>query len=830
MQQTIFSCQNISKRFGTIQALSEVCLEVEKGEVLGLLGANGAGKSTLLKIIGGIQDADHGDVLLKGLCCSLASAHEAKQRGIISVHQELNIFCNMTVAENLFLGNEKRNALGLIDWKTTFREAEILLQSVGLSNLNPRDLVADLSIANRQILEIARAIYEDPLILLLDEPTSSLSEDQIEWLFKQVRQLTEKGTTVVYVSHRLDEVTDICDRAVVLRDGKLVAVLDKESMDRDTIVYHMVGHEVEKQERTYRAPGGDILLECQNLTQPGVFTDISFKVHAGEILGIGGLVGSGRSELLNALFGTSSGVRGNVQVRGKDVAIGHPKEALKEGIALVSEDRKEEGLFLPENARVNLVASTLSKHSRLGFIDRAKEKASARTISSQVQFDPKRMESPTGLLSGGNQQKIVIGKSLLTDYQVLLLDEPTRGVDVSARAEIYEIIRQAAQDNRAVILVSSDWEELTMFADRVIVMSEGRLVGELEADAINQANIMHLCTLYQTAKAEEKKAGFNQKLLSAFSKHANATILSLMLLALILTGPLVTPFFFKAANFNNMIWQTFIYFLLTLGQLAVVIAGGIDLSISASMSVSAIVGMKLILAFPQATWIGILGMLLFGLLIGWVNGAIVVYGKIDSFIGTLGTQLILSGLALILIKRPIGPAPAYLKAIANRSLFGLPLIFFLGILIFALFGLFYHRTRSGRYLYAVGESQEGTSWLGLKANRHKISAYMISSFMSVLAAYYMLGRSGAAEPTIDINLMLNSVAYALIGGGSLAGGKGSITGSVLVAFTITVLMNILNHVGMNLYTQNIIRGTVVVLILVIYEGRRMKGSNLKQSI
>lgn len=820
MRQSVLTFNNISKRFGQIQALSEISFDVRKWEILGLLGANGAGKSTLLKIIGGIQPSDSGEVLLYDRAYAPKSAYEARQNGVVSVYQELNMFCNMTVAENLFIGSEKRGKTGAIDWKTTFKEANRLLASMGLASISGKDLVGNLSVANRQIVEIARAINDNPSILLLDEPTASLSEDQINWLFERVRELVERGTTVIYVSHRLDEVTRLCDRCVVLRDGKLAAVLPKEEIDRNTIVYHMVGRELEKGGRVYREVSGETILECSGLSLEGKFSNITFSVRKGEILGIAGLVGSGRSELLNTIYGVTPADSGAISVCGKRVKVKHPRQAVKAGITLVSEDRKKEGLFLPESSRTNIAASTLHKRSRLGFIEKKKELEAVKAAAQNVQFDASRLESAATLLSGGNQQKVVIGKSLLTEAKVLLLDEPTRGVDVGARSEIYEIIRQASERGGAVVLVSSDWEELTMFADRVVVMSEGRLVGELSAEDITQHNIMHLCTEYKTAQSDEGRAMLRERLSAAFSKNKNTVVLGAILIALLIAGPIATSFFFNAGNFNNIIWQTMVFILLTLGQLAVVIAGGIDLSLSACMTVSCIVGVKLMLAFPGAPILGMLAMIGVGLLIGAVNGAIVVYGKIDSFIGTLAIQLVLQGTALVLTTRPIGPAPDILKHISNGSFLGLPIVLFIGVAIFALFAVLYKRTGIGRHIYAVGENEEGASWLGLRVKRIKMFAYMLCSFMGVLAGFYMLGRSGAAESTVDVNLMLNSVAYALIGGGTLAGGKGSIAGSVLAAFVITVLLNILNHVGVTRYAQDIIRGVVIMVILIIYERRK----------
>lgn len=820
MQESVLSFENISKSFGVVKALSDVSFDVRRGEILGLLGANGAGKSTLLKILGGIQTADSGRVLLGGGEYFPKSAHEAKQMGVVSVYQELNMFCNMTVAENLFVGNEKCGKSGLIDLKATFSEAAQLLTSMGLDKINAKDLVESLSVANRQIVEIARAINENPQILLLDEPTASLSEDQINWLFEKVRTLVKQGTTVIYVSHRLDEVTELCDRCVVLRDGMLAAVLEKKDVERETIVYHMVGRELQQQDRTYREISDKVVLSCDGLSYPGSFSDITFDVHSGEILGIAGLVGAGRSELLNTIYGASTAAAGTIKINGEPVRIHHPKDALAAGIALVSEDRKKEGLFLPESAKINFVSSTLNKRAKFGFINRKKETGAAEKVAGDVQFDPTRLNTDAGLLSGGNQQKVVIGKSLLADSSVLLLDEPTRGVDVGARNEIYEIIKSSSKSGRAVVLVSSDWEELTMFADRVIVMSEGRLVGELSAEEITQQNIMRLCTEYKTQKTQEKEPHFLDKLKSAFSKNRNASILGIMLLFLFIAGPIATQFFFNPANFNNIIWQSIVFILLTLGQLAVVITGGIDLSLSACMTVSGIIGIKVMLSFPGAPIIGLLIMLLAGLAIGALNGFLVVYRKIDSFIATLAVQLILQGTALILTPKPIGPAPEILKYIANNRFLGLPIVLYIGIIIFVVFAVFYKRTRIGRHLFAVGESAEGASWLGLRVKRIRMTAYMLCSFMGVLAGYYMLGRSGAAEPTIDVNLMLNSVAYALIGGGTLAGGKGSIAGSVLAALVIVVLMNILNHVGLVRYWQDILRGVVIMAILIMYERKR----------
>ena len=817
MTDTILSFCHIGKSFQTTKALDDISFDVRRGEIIGLLGANGAGKSTLLKILGGIQPADEGEILLEGKPYHPHNAFEAGDKGVISVYQELNLFQHMSVAENLLIGSELCGKTGLIDWKRSNQRADELLKEMGLSRISANTIVEDLSVGQRQMVEIVRAISKKPKLLLLDEPTSALSENQIRWLFAQVRELVQNGTTVIYVSHRLDEVVELCDRCAILRDGRYIVTLEKQEINRDTIVRHMVGRTVsltgEKEDRTL----GNVVLSCEGLTQKGNFRDISFEVREGEVLGIGGLVGAGRSELLSAIFGVTRLDSGTIRMDGEPVRIKDPAEAIRRGVTLVSEDRKKEGLFLPESAKTNLAANTLHLRQRLGFISRRKEAEAARRVSGDISFNAERLEEPVGTFSGGNQQKIVLGRSLLTQARVLLLDEPTRGVDVGAREEIYGIIHACLREGKAVILVSSDWEELISLSDRVVVMSEGCFVGELEGEEITQENMLHLCTQTQVQEEEAQSAGtLLRRLRPALNRNRNSWVLAILLLAIAAVGPLVTPFFMKAANWSNIYWQTFAYVLLTFGQLIVVISGGIDLSISAIMTVSSVIGMKLIVANPNHPEIGILAMVAVGLVLGAINGLIVVYGKVNAFVATLATQMVLQGVALLLTTRPISPSPKILRTIANGSFLHLPIALYIGVFLVAALLLFLKRTRTGRYLFAVGENPVGASWAGLSVNKIRFLAYVLSAFFGILAAFYLLGRNGAADPTVNAGLSLNSIAYALIGGGTLAGGKGSVSGSILAAFVISVLLNILNHVGINIFWQDIIRGAVIVIILVVY--------------
>ena len=819
MTDNFLSIRNIKKNFSNIKALDDVSFDVKRGEILGLLGANGAGKSTLLKILGGIQPSDSGEILIKDQPHAPKNPYEAGHSGIASVYQELNLFSNMTVAENLFIGNENIR-VGLIDWKKTYARADELLFSMGLKDINSRSLVASVSIANQQLIEIARAMSQNPEVLLLDEPTASLSEDEIEWLFSKIRELTQNGTTVIYVSHRLDEVVDLCDRCVVLRDGKLAAILEGSDINRDEIVLHMVGKQITVNRKNAEDCGREIAIACNNLTLQDVYKNISFHVKCGEIVGIAGLMGSGRTELLNSIFGVNPPDSGSIEISDRIVKIRDTKDAIENGITLVSEDRKIEGLFLPESAQINLAAMTLDKRQRFGFIKKRKESQEAKKVGSSIMFDLNRINSPVRLLSGGNQQKVVIGKTLLTDSKVILLDEPTRGVDVGARNEIYTIIQESANEGKAIILVSSDWEELVTFSDRVLVMSQGEIVGELTGEDINEEKILQLCTIFKVKdkKKKDEKKPF-ARMLERVNSNPNTFVLGLLLALLFVVGSSVTPFFLNKANLNNIIWQTMALFLLTIGQLIVIITGGIDLSLSATMTVACVIGIKLMLLYPDKIYLGVLALVAVGLVVGIINGLVVVFGKIDAFVATLGVQIILMGIALIVTPKPLSPAPAILRYIANKSFLNLPIVLYIGLALFLIFLVFFKSARLGRYLFAVGDSYTGAIWSGLKAKKVKFLAYMMASMMAIVAGFYMLGRNGAAEPIVDSNMALNSIAYSLIGGGILAGGKGSLLGSVLAAFVISFMLNILNHLGLNAFWQAIIRGAVIMIILVIYESR-----------
>jgi len=826
----ILTINNITKRFGGVLALDDVSFEIRRGEILGLLGANGAGKSTLLKIIGGVLDSDSGEVSLDGKHYHAANANEAQQHGIISVYQELNLFLNMTVAENMFLGREPKKANGLIDWEKIKADTRDVLSQFGLA-IPVNTVVQNLSVAQRHLVEIVRAMNENPRILMLDEPTAALSDSQIQWLFVKIRELVAAGTTVIYVSHRLDEIIDLCDRCVVLRDGCFSALLE-DDFDQDRIIQVMIGRTVEIEKKVDLCESEDVVFSCQYLSEPGKLYDINFETHKGEILGIAGLMGSGRTELLRALFGVDKSEKAHFELNGQPISINNTTDAVNKGMVLVSEDRKTEGLFLLEPVVNNLTANIVDRHTFLGFINRKAEVKAAQETADDVRITAGRLFDKANTLSGGNQQKVVIGKALLTGAQVLMLDEPTRGVDVGARADIYRIIQQLADEGKSIILVSSDWEELLALSDRVLVMAEGRITAELCGDEITEDSFMRhssVANVAGTTSAREKPGVLTRLRDWVLFAKSNAVFFGIFNVFLLIMGSAISQRFLTPINLRNMFLQSFVYILLTMGQLFVVISGNADLSMSATMTVAGVIGLTIANSGIGRTMPALTVMLLFGILIGVINGTLILVGKMNPLIATFGISIILQGVALIITPRPLSPSPDFFKQVFKGTFLGFPYVFFIGIFLFAVINIILKHTSFGRRLFAVGENATAAAWSGLRVTSTKYIAFIACSVMAVMASWYMYGRSGAAESTVNIQLILDSIAFALIGGASFSGGKGSLGGSILSIFSVVILMNILNQLGVGTHAKDVIKGALLVSVVVLNEYRSIKARSVVRS-
>lgn len=498
--QTILSLKSITKEFPSVRALSEVSFDLRRGEVHAVCGENGAGKSTLMKIVSGLYQPTSGSIYYKGQEQRFASTTDAEKQGIAIIHQELNLVPHLTIAENIFLAREPRR--GPFVNRTKLRQdAEASLKRIGLS-LDPNRLVRGLSVAQCQMVEIAKALSLNAEVLIMDEPTSSLTESETAVLFDVIRGLKSDGVGIVYISHRLDEMAGIVDRVTILRDGRYVSTDDFDAITVDDIVTRMVGRSLEEKfPDATRVPSEDVLLEAKGLTSRGVFQDVNFTLKRGEILGFAGLMGAGRTEVARAIFGADPLDEGTVSIGGRELAIRSPRDAIAEGLAYLSEDRKKQGLAVGMSVAANMSLANMKDVSGAqGFIDFVKEGDVARRYVDLLDIRTPSVHQIVRLLSGGNQQKIIIGKWLFRNSRILFFDEPTRGIDVGAKFQIYKIMDELAANGIGVILISSELPEILGLTDRVAVFHEGRITGILETRNSSQEEIMHYASGYGRAK------------------------------------------------------------------------------------------------------------------------------------------------------------------------------------------------------------------------------------------------------------------------------------------------------------------------------------------
>lgn len=492
--QVILEMQGITKTFPGVTALDNVSFEARRGEVHALVGENGAGKSTLMKILSGAYRPDRGTVLLSGHPVAFQHPIESQRAGVAIIYQELNLLPERTIAQNIFLGRELVR-FRIIDHRRMVQETGDLLRSLGV-DLAPRALVKELNVARQQQVEIAKALSQNADILVMDEPTAALSPTEVEHMLTLVRRLQERGVTIVYISHRLEEVFQVADRVTVLKDGKVVTTRDVSDITKHDLVHWMVGRELEVYYPPLAEPEkiGKVLVDVQNLSSANVLHNITFQIRQGEIVGIAGLEGSGRTDLARALFGVRRVDAGSLRLLGKELAIRSPQDAIDEGIGFLTEDRKAEGLNIVDSITRNVALPSLKKRQSGGFIRMGAERATVEQVTEAVELVAASNQMEAQFLSGGNQQKVVLAKWLATDAKFLIFDEPTRGIDVGAKAGIYHLMRRLADSGVAILMISSELPEVLGMSDRVLVMSEGTLVAEFPNRDLTETMIMKAAT------------------------------------------------------------------------------------------------------------------------------------------------------------------------------------------------------------------------------------------------------------------------------------------------------------------------------------------------
>ena len=495
MGDVILTMKGIDKSFPGVHALDHVDLEVRKGEVHALMGENGAGKSTLMKVLTGIYHKDSGSITYEGKEVEFTNPREAQDAGIVIVHQELNMMGHLTVAQNIFIGREFMNGK-LIDDKKMNEEAKKLFDQLGI-DIDPKETMSRLTVGKQQMCEIAKAISHDAKVIIFDEPSAALTESEIEELFKIIRDLREKQLGIVYISHRMDEIKVITDRVTVMRDGGYVGTLITKDSTKDDIINMMVGRVIYEDPKTESqvAPDAPVVLKVEHLNAGRMVKDVSFELHKGEILGFSGLMGAGRTETARALFGADPKESGDIYVNGKKVEIKSPQDAVKCGIGYLSEDRKRYGIVVDKTIAENSTMASLENFMKGIFIDKKKEKNVAEEYVEALKTKTPSVDQLVVNLSGGNQQKVVIAKWLVRNCDILIFDEPTRGIDVGAKSEIYHLMNELVAEGKSIIMISSEMTEILRMSDRIVVMCEGRKTGELGIEEATQERIMHAATL-----------------------------------------------------------------------------------------------------------------------------------------------------------------------------------------------------------------------------------------------------------------------------------------------------------------------------------------------
>ncbi len=720
MSEPILELRNITKRFAGVEVLHSVSFGLMPGEVHALLGENGAGKSTLVKVMTGVHQPDAGEIILDGQPVHFASPRASRQAGIAAIYQELSLFPNLNVAENIFAGRQPTLSGGRIDWRGLYNEADRLLSSLGV-RLDLKKKAGDLSIGQQQMVEIARAISVKARILIMDEPTSSLTLSEVADLFRLVRRLQADGTTIVFISHRLEEIYEIANRVTVLRDGSYVDTRLLSDVSHDDLIRMMVGRRISNLFPKQEVQPGDVILRVEHLARAGVFEDVNFELRRGEILGFAGLVGAGRTEVARAIFGIEPATSGTIRIQEKPVSIDTPGQAIRLGLAYVPEDRQIHGLIPAMDLVENISLPRIEEFSTGGWLNTLLERTTALASARQMEVRASHIFQKARELSGGNQQKVVLAKWLATQPRILILDEPTRGIDVGTKTAVHALMSKLAAEGMAILMISSELPEVLGMSDRVVVMREGHVTAQFTRAEATQEKILYFATRpvvkgrRQLTVRPQSRPYVSFIVFVARFREVGLSIFILLLIAMV---SLRSPVFLSLNNFQEILINISILVIVALAQSMVIITHGIDLSVSSIIGLVAMMVaffVKLNPEMPMALAV-LLGMGLGGIL-GLINGIIITFGKVPPIIATLGTLSIYRGLIFYYSSGTWVNSfelPDSFKLIAKGTPLGLPNIILYAIGIAIIVAYFLNSTRTGRDIYAVGGNPDAAQVAGIR--------------------------------------------------------------------------------------------------------------------
>jgi rhamnose transport system ATP-binding protein len=826
----VIELRGITKRFGPVAVLNAVDLSLRSGQVHSLAGENGAGKSTLVKILAGIYQPDGGRILKDGVDTTILGAADARHQGIAVIHQHPAVFPDLSVAENVFAGRQPRR-IGGIDWAAMTGKAQELLSSLRIE-IDVRVPVKMLSIAERQAIEIAKALSIDARVLVMDEPTSTISGGEVDRLFEIVERLKKQGVAILFISHFIDEILGLGDEVTILRSGKRVITCSTADLTPGQTIRHMIGTEPSAFFPKEEAQIGTPVLTVRGLSGAGFVEDVSFDVRSGEILGFFGLVGAGRSEVAQMLFGVTRHDRGEIRMGGRVVQPRSARAAMRLGISFLPEDRHQQGLVLQFPIRANETLPILRQlANRLGLVDRAKEARIAQDFAVRMRVVATGIEQLTNTLSGGNQQKVLLAKWLIPSPKVLILDEPTRGVDVGAKAEIHRIISHLAAQGIAVILISDDAQEVIGMADRIIVFRGGRIAAESARVSFDREAILlasaHTARGYDSGTPRASKRSAARTSASSAGNSLLGPLLRVrelgLVLALLLICFAVTmrePRFLQGANLEQVALSATLVCIIALGEALVIIARQIDLSVGAIVATSAFISADWLQHHPDGS---ILLVLLLGCAVGGalgvMNALLVTIFRIPAIVATLGTLAIYRGGVIVLAGgRQISATvlPDSYGDMARLHIAGVPLLVWLAVLLTVGFGLATRFTRTGRNLYALGSNQESALFAGISERWHIALVFVVSGLLCGLVGVLWGSRFGTVDAVIAPDLHLQAISAVVVGGVSIFGGSGSVYGAALGAVIFAVMQNGVQLLGINRFWLQAVVGAAILVTVVFY--------------
>ena len=830
----LVEARRVGKRFAAVPALTDVDFDLQPGEVHALIGANGAGKSTLVKILCGEIGDYEGAVTVRGVARRFTSPRQALAAGIAVIPQELQLVASLSVAENILLGREPRRPGGLIDRSALHRLARQQLETIETYHIPTDVLLGSLEAASRQLVAIARAISLDAQCLIMDEPTASLGAAEAAHLEQVIRRLVADGSGVIYVSHKLDEVQRLADRVTVLRDGKQVITRPAGGLDEGEMVRLMCGRQITRGVLAPVALEAAELLAVENLSVPDParpdgyrLHDVSFTVRRGEIVGFAGLIGAGRTDLLLALVGgLERAAHGRIRLDGRTYVPLNPAVARDAGLVILPEERKTSGIFPHLGVDRNITMAALGRVSRIGWIDRRHERREAARMMATTGVRAASPAVAISTLSGGNQQKALLARALFASPKVLLLDEPTRGIDLAAKAEIYAELSALAAQGFAVVLCSSEMAEILTQCHRILVFRDGRIAASFNRDEATEEKLLAAAAGQgaETPATPSRRAPPPtppmRRRRERIARYAGAFGLALVLLMAIVTSPLRGGrlVFLDLGNLTDILRQVSEKGVLAVGMTAVVIAGGIDLSVGSVLAFAATMSAWLWMKEGVGLGLSLVLVTAVGALWGALNGIVIARWRLPAFIATLATMSAARGAARYLsngaaIPLGFGPggAPASVRSVAAPLLNHVPA----PALIFGLAALAMHfylaRTRSGRYVYAIGDNEAAARLAGVRVAWHKAMVYVICGALAGIAGLVHSAQLEQGNPNDGVSYELDAIAAVVIGGTALSGGTGTVGGTIVGILIIGVINNSmgLNNVDANL--QLILKGLIIVV-------------------